>query len=226
MEGQTLIDLHNHTILSDGSYELLELCKIKKDIVDTICITDHFPSYKNAYPIGKNEADKYTLRKMKYPEKYKGLPNVIVGMEFMFNNIVEVLIFGKKCINEVIKFIPKNYKALKSIVKDNECAVVICHPIRNDELYNDTLLSIADGIEITIRGDFLKGIEKDLYKVKNKYNLHFFSNSDFHDHISSDVNTYNIIERKITNEKELISAVKDKNLQIINMINDKPYPAI
>lgn len=219
----TSIDLHNHTTLSDGSFGLLELCKIKKDKLDTICITDHFPSFANAYPIGKNEADKYQLRRMKFPEKYKGLPNVIVGMEFMFKNIVEVLIFGRKCIDDVIKYIPRNYMALKSIVKDNECAIVICHPVRRDELYNDTLLSMADGIEVTIRGDFLNGVKKELYKVKKEYNLHFFSNSDFHDHRSSDINTYNIIDDKIiTNEKELISAIKDKDLNIINIINDKP----
>lgn len=209
---RTRIDLHNHTILSDGKLELYELCNLKKDILDTICITDHFPTFPEAYFIAKEFEKSYNQ------EKNEIFPNLIIGIEYCLGNFVEVLIFGDECINEVIKYSPFNYVELSKILKNNYSSVIICHPVRDDELKNDLLLSITDGIEITLRGAYLKDIGQDFKILKNNYNLNLLSNSDFHSVDTSVRDTYNIIEDSlIVNENDLISSLKKTNLDITNV---------
>ncbi len=209
----TRIDFHNHSNLSDGKYSITKICNIKKDILDTVCITDHYPLFIDAFIEGKKQEIIYNQNKT------SDMPNLIIGMEFSFINGVEILIFGSSCIREVIKYVPKTYKEMSPILKYNFSASIICHPIRNDELENEFLLSMVDGIEITASGFYLKKFENRLKEIKEKFSLNLVSNSDFHSSLTNADFVHNIVkDYNITKEDELINTLKNKP-QIENVLS-------
>lgn len=215
-EMKTRIDLHNHTLLSDGTLNLFDRCHMKKNIIDTICITDHFPDFPDAYAEAKRMEKEYNKL-----NKGNDLPNLIIGMEYCFSNVVEVLVFGNDFINEIRKNIPRTYEDMRAITNNHKrYGMVICHPLRCDELDNHLLLSMVDGIEITLRGSYLKNLEKRFYKLKKKYNLNLFSNSDYHVGNDPENEAHSIIKgESITDENELIDALK-KDLVIEHVYSD------
>jgi predicted metal-dependent phosphoesterase TrpH len=204
-ELNTRIDLHNHTILSDGDLDLFSRCRMKKGLLDTICITDHFPDFPNAY----TEAKKMSKEYEKLDDR-QDLPNLIIGIEYCFANMVEILIFGEDFINDVRENIPRTYQQMEAITKNHQkWGMVICHPLRYDELDNPVLLSMVDGVEITLRGSYLKSLEDRFSKIKDKYSLNLFSNSDYHTGDDPENEAYTIIDGyNISNEDELIDALK------------------
>ncbi len=213
---KTKIDLHNHTLLSDGSIDLFTRCRMKKGFIDTLCITDHYPDFPNAYPEAKKMEKEYNLM-----NDSKDLPNLIIGMEYCFANVVEVLVFGEDFINEIRENTPETYEDMSSITKNHkQYGMVICHPLRYDELDNHLLLSMVDGIEITLRGSYLKSLEGRFHKLKKEYNLNLFSNSDYHVGDDPENEAYTIIKgESINNEDELIDSLK-KDLVTEHVYND------
>lgn len=209
----TKIDFHNHTTNSDGDYDPFDLCEMKTGIVDTLCITDHYPFSRNSYTHNKEFESRY------YDLKKPDMPDLIIGMEYYFKNSVECLLFGDSFIRDVIKHDPKDYREMNSILKDHEAVIFICHPVRGDELYNDLLLSMSDGIEISIGGTYLSEYENRFKEISKQYDLYLLSNSDFH--VSSNItDTYNIINASIKTEYDLISVIKNKNTVIENVFGE------
>lgn len=200
------IDLHNHSSFSDGVLSIKELYDFKKNHLDILCITDHYPDFKDAYQNGIALLDKLV---------FKDSMQLYLGMEYLFDYGSELLVFGSDLINAFIKYKPFSSKDISEIKKDHFGALIICHP--NHEYKDETLLNCVEGIEMTHRGSLILYEYEKIKKAANDFKLHLIASSDFHREAIFESKsfdpcfTHSIIENvQINCEKDLILALQNK----------------
>jgi len=197
------INLHAHTIFSDGSNTPLGMAiEAKKLDFSCLVVTDHFYGDDNLW-CSLNK-DKMRLLKAACREASKVLP-VIVGIELSFGG-EEILIFGGGLINEI--FLARETHETLTVPRIQHwkqhysCACILCHP-GNIKNWTD-LRPILDGYEAFNSGQDYFRNGRDLGALEG---LPGWCNSDAHG-VSSLFKAWNIVHVKIEEERDLIKYIK------------------
>jgi len=200
------INIHAHSIYSDGVNSPRKMAETAKELgFSALVLTDHW--YKNQEPHVSITPDKLYPYLRAIREAQEILP-VIRGMEVGYMG-EEVLVFGEKAINKVIKdngII--NLTAMNYLRKYLGAAIILCHPHISWPTWLHDIDRHIDGYERhNSRQDYFKyngKIDADLSKIEH---LQAWHNSDAHNYEALQF-TYNITQNKITTEEELIAYIK------------------
>lgn len=215
------LNIHAHTIYSDGSPTVLELATAYKDLGFTCAvISDHY--------YGREDLVHYSMDRKKFiqacsdaedAEQKLGYP-VIVGMEYGFFGCEEVLCFGRDFLFRLYDGINSTEDFI-SLRKDYESACVLCHPrLRGGEhgfIAKKGHLCI-DGFEHYNSGQnyfknpkFSGGHTREV--PEEFKHLTAFSNSDAHN-TRSLPRAVNLIDEPIKSESQLIDYITKKRTVI------------
>ena len=216
------IDLHVHTseVSQCGHLSASETVeRYKKAGYDCIVITNHFNTYTAGVFEKKGEPDffrhyhnSYLLAKEE-GEKVGML--VLNGYEIRFDNSDnDYLVYGMDDetagdYKNLFKMRPRDFSALAA---ERGCLFYQAHPFRNG--MKITQPELLFGIEIK-NGNPRHDSRNDIAEAwAKKYNMHAIAGSDCHE--QEDVGVTGIVtERRITNERDLVSMLKADDYTII-----------
>lgn len=196
------INIHAHTIFSDGANSPLKMAMTAKELGHTaLVITDHFYDHDGMDFCSLNK-NTFGLLKKACMEAKEMLP-VIIGLEIPFCG-QEVLVFGGAAIKSIIENGKPNCEELQRLKDTTDCAVVLCHPGQDFEdaaKYVDGFEEYNSGSNLFANG---KGSTRPFGSLEGKQR---WSNSDAHHH-NGLRKSYNIVTAKIENESDLIRYIK------------------
>ena len=216
------INLHCHSIYSDGTNNIYDLAtEHKKQKFSACVITDHiYPfcldkfyslNYKTFHK--QKEDIEAVVKRLKYP--------IIQGIELNLY-YEEVLVFGSNLINGIIHYVEdfnenndiksQYFNLLDYLFQNKERgAFILCHPAvdrindSNCKEFYEKLFKLVDGYEKRNRGyDMFKSREIPEQLLNKKQ----FFNSDAH-FIEDIQNGNNIHKHKILTEDDLIKYIKN-----------------
>lgn len=197
------INLHAHTIFSDGSNTPYVMALKAKELGFTsLVITDHL--YTNIGGAASLNSERFNMLKRAKGEAKRILP-VIIGVELAFGN-EEMLVFGSAMINEIMTFRESGTEItmdhLLNWKHKHDSAFILCHPINPVNWPN--LRPILDGYE---RINSAQDMFKDDRELDALEGLPSWCNSDAH-HNKSLSFGYNLVDTKIETETDLIQYIK------------------
>ncbi len=198
------INIHAHSHFSDGGNSPYHMALKAKELGFTaLVITDHF------YGEGRYASlTKKSMRLLKKACREAGniLP-IIIGIEVPFMG-QEILVFGRDAINDILLNGKLTMDRLLSIKKETECATILCHPGNNFDL----TIPAIDGFEQYNHGRNYFKNNRDLGGLKD---LPRWCNSDAHTSDALGIG-YNIVDKKIETETDLIQYIKSGKQPIFN----------
>lgn len=213
-------NMHAHTRYSDGHSTMEEMAlEYKNQGFSVAVVTDHIYSQAHIFSNGltgyiQQLAEAYYIyKKHNYP--------VIVGCEYSFANLEEVVVIGTDANIAILKDREERLEKccsgeltidlLKEVRKEHECFVSLCHPqlVENSSGHLPMITSgaytVLDAYEQINGGcDFstFKNFPKEFDKLIP------LSNSDAHSHKWLNWN-YNLTTKPITSEESLFKYIKD-----------------
>ena len=192
------INIHAHTFFSDGRNSPIEMARECKRLgFSALVLTDHY--YGGAHPEKEINNTIMHLYKKAIDEARTILP-VIRGMEVAFMG-EEFLLFGSTAIKWLLDTHSlKTVDDLKKMKDNHHCAIVLCHPMNR----HDEFAHLLDGYERHNSGQDWFHDDRPLGTLKG---LQAWHNSDAH-MFEGLKNGYNIIDSKITEEKDLIKYIR------------------
>ena len=198
MSNKYKINIHSHSVFSDGSNSPIEMARECKRLgFSAYVVTDHY--YGGRHP----EMEITYEKKLSYNRALKEARTIlptIRGMEVAFGG-EEFLLFGSTAINWLLSTHGLNTKEdVLKMKEEHNCALVLCHPQRRHTEW----IEILDGYEEHNSGQ--NWFKNDREKGE-LINLQAWHNSDAHDKCMLDW-TYNILDVEITTEEQLIDYIK------------------
>lgn len=191
------INIHAHTIFSDGMNSPLKMAMTAKELGFTaLVITDHFYDHAGMDFCSLNK-DTFGLLKKACREARELLP-IIIGLEVPFCG-EEILVFGGAAIKAILENGKPNSEELQRLKDTHDCAVVLCHPSENFE----EVAPYVDGFEHYNSGNN-RFSTRSFGSLEGKQR---WANSDAHHHNCLG-KSYNMITSKIENESDLIQYIK------------------
>ncbi len=192
------INIHAHSFFSDGSNSPIEMARECKRLGFTaLVLTDHY--YGGRHPEMEITFEKLQGYNRALREARTILPT-IRGLEVAFGG-EEFLLFGSSAIKWLLSTHGLNTKEdVLKMKKEHNCAIVLCHP----QNAHKEFIEILDGYEAHNSGQ--NWFKNDREKGE-LVNLQAWYNSDAHCVDGLKVG-YNIINKKITTEDELIKYIK------------------
>lgn len=199
------INLHAHTIFSDGVNSPLGLALLAKELdFVSLVLTDHFYYGRSEY-----SADTRERLYQKAVREAKSVLPVIVGIELNLGLGEEVLVFGSSMINAIQAHnkegLPLTIDLLASWKQKHQSAFILCHP-RSPETWTQ-YLPILDGYEEYNSGHHMF-LRNGVYRERTGLeHLPRWCNSDAHNVISL-YRGYNTVHSKLDNENDLIRYIR------------------
>ena len=216
------IDLHVHTseVSQCGHLSACEIVeRYKKAGYDCIVITNHFNTYTAGVFEQKGEPDFFRRYHNSYllakEEGEKAGMLVLNGYEIRFDNSDnDYLVYGMDDetagdYKNLFKMRPRDFSALAA---ERGYLFYQAHPFRNG--MKITQPELLFGIEIK-NGNPRHDSRNDIAAAwAKKYNMHAIAGSDCHQ--QEDVGVTGVVtERRITNERDLVSMLRDDDYTII-----------
>jgi hypothetical protein len=201
------INLHAHTIFSDGSNSPYVMAVEAKRLgLSALAITDHYyPSHPKEWC--SSGAERHRLTRRACVEAKDILP-IIVGMELAFGE-EEMLVYGTKLIQEIHRHCDKGNELtidlLIKLKRRHESAFILCHP-GNPEKW-EALLPILDGYERYNSGQDMFGEHREVGVLGG---LPSWCNSDAHSKEGLSI-AYNLTTCKIETEEDIIKYIREGN---------------
>jgi predicted metal-dependent phosphoesterase TrpH len=199
-EGGFKINIHAHSIFSDGQNTPYRMALEAKRLGFTaLVITDHFSG--SHFPGGRITSDRMFMLRIACREAREVLP-VIIGLEVTMLG-QEILLFGGAAIKRMLTFPNTGWltlSAIEALRKDTGCAMILAHPGENFK----KAASVCDGFE---RVNSSQHFFKSGRSLENLEGLQEWCNSDAHN-IGKFGWCYNKVDKKITNENQLIKYIK------------------
>ena len=202
------LNLHAHTRYSDGGSSIKEMAQAYKDAGFCCCvITDHYYGRlayysltKESYLVAREEAKKVS-EELNYP--------VIIGIECGYNRMEEINVFGHDAIMYLFNNGIAHWNFEEARSKYN-CAMILNHPQATVSI-DAGVYKVIDGFERCNSGqDYFEGevgVEDRRVIPPEFAGINQYSNSDAHD-IELDEG-FNLIDREIKTEEELVDFIKN-----------------
>lgn len=204
MTSEFTIDLHTHTVFSDGHNSPYRMALRTKEFGHTaLVITDHFYVNSTDAWCSINTNKMQMLRRL--AREAKEILPVIIGIELTIGG-EEVLVFGTEMVNRIIEStefgIHVDIPTICDWKKELNSAFILCHP--SNHKYWDDLLHILDGYEMYNSGQCCFKFDRDLGCLKG---LPGWCNSDSH-HVATFRLGHNVVDTKIEDESTLIDYIR------------------
>lgn len=192
------INIHAHSVFSDGSGSPYTMAMEAKRLkFSALVLTDHLygNSKDNDYCSITNRS--YHVRRSCCHEASSILP-IIEGLEVPVGG-EEVLLFGTSAIKYILDKGKLTIPDLKSLRRNERCAIVLCHP----HISYEKLIEHVDAYELYNSGGRMfkhRKIHPDLASKQS------WANSDAHS-VEQLKRSWNVVNTKIKTEEDLIKYI-------------------